>query len=88
MASPAWEFCATEIAFRITTCATAVDMTPVAKHMAKTNLLNFIRRLLKGWIKEKRTKKLSVLHYEVDAKHRYSGFRGDVLPIAVRRNGF
>jgi hypothetical protein len=33
-----------------------VDMTPVAKHMAMTNLLNFIRRLLKVWIKEIRTK--------------------------------
>jgi hypothetical protein len=65
-----------------------VDMTPVAKHMAKTSLLNFIRRLLKGWVKEIRTKKLGVLHYEVDAKHRYSGFRGDVLPIDVRVNGF
>jgi hypothetical protein len=88
MASPACEFCPTEIAFRITTCATAVDMTPVAKHMAKTNLLNFIRRLLKVWIKEIRTKNLFVLHYEVDVKLRYSGFRGDVLPIAVRFNGF
>jgi len=29
----------------------------VAKHMAKTNLLNFIRRLLKVWVKEIRTKK-------------------------------
>jgi hypothetical protein len=63
-------------------------MTPVAKHMAKTNLLNFIRRLLKVWVKEIRTKKTDVMHYEVDAKLRYSGFRGDVLPIAVRFNGF
>jgi hypothetical protein len=72
----------------MTTCATAVDITPVAKHKAKTSLLNFIRRLLKGWIKEKRTKKLVVLRYEVDARLRYSGFRGVVLPIAVRLNGF
>ena len=34
--------------------------------------------------KGKTDKKLAVLHYEVDAKYRYSGFRGDVLPIAVR----
>jgi hypothetical protein len=72
----------------MTTCATAVDMTPVAKHMAKTSLLNFIRRLLKGLDKGNTDKKLCVLHYEVDAKYRYSGFRGDILPIAVRVNGF
>jgi hypothetical protein len=72
----------------MTTCATAVDMTPVAKHMAKTNLLNFIRWLLEGLDKGSTDKNLVVLHYEVDAKLRYSGFRGVVLPIAVRLNGF
>jgi hypothetical protein len=33
-------------------------------------------------------KNAGIFHYEVDAKLRYSGFRGDVLPIAVRFNGF
>jgi hypothetical protein len=35
----------------MTTCATAVDMTPVAKHMPMTSLLNFIRWLLDGFDK-------------------------------------
>jgi hypothetical protein len=52
MASPWWEFWATEMLLRIVICAEAVTITPTAKLRPNISLLSFIQKLLKDrWIK-------------------------------------
>jgi hypothetical protein len=48
MASPWWEFWATEMLLRMVICAEAVDTMPMAKLRPNISLLNFIRS--SSWI--------------------------------------
>jgi hypothetical protein len=75
------------MAFRITICAVAVVINPVAKHMPMTSLLNFIRLLLEGLVKGSTDKKSVVMHYEVDASLSYSGFRGVIWVQSAQQCG-